>query len=226
MISKNRRVTTILVTGCFLFSFALRTSAQSSDVAQLNRVVDRIEARYGNMRGLAAEFEQIYSAPGVSSRRETGRVFLARPHRMRWEYDPKPGKLFIVNERDVWLYVPADREATHADIRSVSDWRFPLLFLLGSTNLRREFNSIEFAGNEQGVSDAQTLRLLPRRNGTDVKELFLIATSDGRILKIKLVDEGGGVSEVSLRNTRENYIPPAAAFDFQPPPGVTLRTQR
>ena len=64
------------------------------------------------MRGLAAEFEQTYTVPGVRGRSERGRLVLQRPRRMRWEYDPKPGKLFIVNGREVWLYIPADREAT------------------------------------------------------------------------------------------------------------------
>jgi outer membrane lipoprotein carrier protein len=123
----------------FCLTFAFPANAQRSE---LDSLINNIEARYGRMRGLAAEFEQRYSAPGVRERRERGRLVLQRPRRMRWEYDPKPGKLFIVNGRDVWFYVPADREATRADLSNVSDARFPFLFLLGQTNLRREFRSV------------------------------------------------------------------------------------
>lgn len=191
---------------------------------ELDDLIRRIEARYGGMRGLAAEFEQVYSLPGGHERREGGRLVLQRPRRMRWEYDPKPGKLFIVNGRDVWFYVPADREATHADLNNVSDARFPFLFLLGQTNLRREFGSITLAGNGS-QSETRVLRLVPRGQSTGLREIFLETYTDGRILKVRLVEESGAVSEVTLTNVRENFIAPADAFTFQPPPGVTVRRQ-
>jgi outer membrane lipoprotein carrier protein len=205
-------------------------SAQESlpdDNARLtSQLIERIEARYGRMRGLAAEFEQRYSAPGRErERRERGRLVLQRPRRMRWEYDPKPGKLFIVNGRDVWLYIPADREATHADLNSVSDARFPFLFLLGQTNLRREFRSITLVeSNAQG--ETRTLQLVPRNSSAGLREIFLEVYPDGRMMKVTLVENGGAMSEVTLSNVRENFVAPPEAFEFRPPPGVTVRRQK
>jgi len=189
-----------------------------------DQLIRRIEARYGRMRGLAAEFEQTYSAPGVRERRERGRLVLQRPRRMRWEYDPKPGKLFIVNGRDVWLYLPADREATHADVNNVSDSRFPFLFLLGQTNLRREFSSITVVG-DGAQAGTKLLRLVPRNGSTGLREIFLEVFADGRIARVKMLDESGAISDVALTNVRENFIAPAEAFEFHPPPGVTIRRQ-
>jgi outer membrane lipoprotein carrier protein len=189
---------------------------------ELESLIVKLEARYGRMRGLAAEFEQTYSAPGVRARRERGRLVLQRPRRMRWEYDPKPGKLFIVNGRDVWLYVAADREATHADLNDVSDARFPFLFLLGRTNLKRDFRSITLAA---GDAETRTLRLVPRA-ASGLSEIFLEVYPDGRIIKVRLVDTAGAVSEVALTNVRENFIAPPDAFEFRPPPGVTVRRQK
>jgi outer membrane lipoprotein carrier protein len=189
---------------------------------ELESLIVKLEARYGRMRGLAAEFEQTYSAPGVRARRERGRLVLQRPRRMRWEYDPKPGKLFVVNGRDVWLYVAADREATHADLNDVSDARFPFLFLLGQTNLKRDFRSITLAASD---AETRTLRLVPRA-ASGLSEIFLEVYPDGRIIKVRLVDTAGAVSEVALTNVRENFIAPAEAFEFRPPPGVTVRRQK
>jgi outer membrane lipoprotein carrier protein len=173
------------------------------------------------MRGLAAEFEQVYTGASGRVRRERGRLFLARPRKMRWEYAEK---LFIVNGRDVWLYAVADREATHADTGGVSDERFPFLFLLGQTNLRRSFRSIAISESDSST-DARTLRLIPRQRTGDLQELFLEVTTDGRILKVKMLDALGSTSEILLRNVRENYVAPADAFQFTPPPGVTVRRQ-
>jgi len=177
------------------------------------------------MRGLAAEFEQTYNAPGTRERHERGRLVLQRPRLMRWEYDPEPGKLFIVNGRDVWFYIPADREAIHADVNNVSDARFPFLFLLGQTNLRREFRSITLVETSE-QSETRTLRLVPRNASSGLREIFLEVYPDGRIMKVKMLDEAGATSEVVLTNVRENFMAPADAFEFRPPPGVTVRTQR
>jgi outer membrane lipoprotein carrier protein len=205
-----------------LIPFVIPSPPQRSE---LDALVSSIEARYGRMRGLAAEFEQRYSAPGTRERRERGRLVLQRPRRMRWEYDPKPGKLFIVNGRDVWLYIPADREATHADLNSVSDARFPFLFLLGQTNLRREFRSITLM-ESNAQAETRTLRLVPRNSSSGLREIFLEVSSDGRIMKATLLDNAGATSEVALSNVRENFIAPADAFEFRPPPGVTVRKQK
>lgn len=218
----------LLLPGPFI-ARPLTRSPSSSNVqsqrGELDELIGRIEARYGPMRGLAAEFEQTYVGAGSRVRRETGRLFLQRPRMMRWEYDPKPGKLFIVNGREVWFYVPADREATHADAQKVSDARFPFLFLLGNTRLRRLFRSISLA--EQPSSSARpgtrTLRLIPRTNASGLREVFLEVFTDGSVSRIRITDEAGAVSEVSLSNVRENYVAPEDAFQFRPPPGVTIR---
>ncbi|MBD0325193.1 MAG: outer membrane lipoprotein carrier protein LolA, partial [Pyrinomonadaceae bacterium] len=46
------------------------------------------------------------------------------------------------------------------------------------------------------------------------------------ISKVRLIDEAGASSEVTLTNVRENFIAPADAFEFRPPPGVTVRRQK
>jgi outer membrane lipoprotein carrier protein len=205
-------------------SLSARISTNSAD--ELATLIARIEARYGPMRGLAADFEQSYSSPGVREKRERGRLFLQRPKRMRWEYEPKPGKLFIVNNRDVWLYVPADGEAVRADAAKVSDARFPFLFLLGQKNLRSQFSRFGFASGDAGAaSGVRTLSLIPKQTSAGIREISLEVTNEGQILKVRIAEESGGVSEVWLKNVRENYIAPAEAFEFRPPAGVNVRRQ-
>jgi outer membrane lipoprotein carrier protein len=223
----RRKPLSLILANCFclyffLFPFYFCLAASESE---LDLLIRRIESRYGRMRGLAAEFEQTYSVPGARERRERGRLFLQRPRRMRWEYDPKPGKLFIVNGRDVWFYVPADREAIHAETSAVTDARFPFLFLLGQLNLRRQFRSVEMV-EQNSTSDTRLLRLTPRSNAYGLREILLEVFTDGRISKVRLIEESGATSEVTLTNVRENTLVPADAFEFHPPPGVTVRRQK
>jgi outer membrane lipoprotein carrier protein len=208
-------------------AFAAASPADSSSSqSEAERLINLLESRYGRMRGLAAEFEQTYRAPGARERSERGRLFLQRPRRMRWEYDPKPGKLFIVNGREVWFYVPADREAIHADASSVSDSRFPFLFLLGQTNLRRQFRSITLVNGQGWFAQTRELQLIPRGAAGGLREIYLEVFNDGRISKVRLKDDAGAISEVTLTNVHENFVAPPEAFEFQPPPGVTVRKQK
>ena len=105
---------------------------------------------------------------------------------------------------------------------SVSDERFPFLFLLGATNLRKLFRSISLV-EQSGAQEARTLRLVPRDKVAGLREVFLEVFNDGRISRIRILDEGGATSEVTLMNVHENFIAPAEAFLFRPPPGVTVR---
>src|SRR2546421_12095310 len=95
------------VVSWLLFFLLVSTGASNAQSAKgdgnADQLIRQIESRYGRMRGLAAEFEQAYNAPGTYERRERGRLILQRPRLMRWEYDPKPGKLFIVKGREVWF---------------------------------------------------------------------------------------------------------------------------
>jgi outer membrane lipoprotein carrier protein len=209
----------------FPFSPFILSPCAYAQTGELDQLIRRVESRYGRMRSLAAEFEQTYTQPGGRTRRERGRLFLQRPRRMRWEYDPKPGKLFIVNGADVWLYVPADREAVHAKTNAVSDPRFPFLFLLGQTNLRRDFRSVELA-DQQSAPDVRVLRLTPRSNAYGLREILLEVFTDGRVSKVSLREDSGAVSEIALTNVRENAPVPAEAFVFTPPPGVSVRRQK
>src|SRR5918911_213600 len=202
----------------FIFMHAFGSPAQAQKFqsrdtkGNLDSLIGRIESRYGRMRGLAADFEQVYRSRGVRERRERGRLFLQRPRRMRWEYDPKPGKLFIVNGRDVWFYLPADREATHASTNHVSDARFPFLFLLGQTNLRRIFRSITLVEGASAPEGARLLRLIPKENAGGLSEVSLTVFADGQVSKLSFTDEAGATSEVTLTNVRENFIAPVEAF--------------
>jgi len=132
----------------------------------------------------------------------------------------------VVNDREVWFYSPADREATRADAARISDARFPFLFLLGQKNLRRQFRTIEFASLDAGPSGStRILRVIPRSTNTGIREILLEVTNEGQIRKVRQIDEANATTEITLKNVQENNVAPAEAFQFHPPPGVNVRRQ-
>ncbi|MDE3109447.1 MAG: outer membrane lipoprotein carrier protein LolA, partial [Acidobacteriota bacterium] len=94
-----------------------------------------IEARYRAARTLQAYFYEHYSDGSGGVAAESGTVYFSRPGRMRWDYDAPEKKLFLVDGKNAWLYVPADRTASRAALKESSDWRTPLALLVGKANL-------------------------------------------------------------------------------------------
>src|ERR1700685_1640792 len=102
-----------------------------------------LEARDQHARTLQAAFYERYSDGNGGASAESGTVYFSRPGRMRWEYESPEEKLFIVDGTNVWFYVPADHTASRAKITESSDWRTPLAFLTGKTNLQRLCRTID-----------------------------------------------------------------------------------
>ena len=94
-----------------------------------NSVRHALEARYQHARTLKAEFFERYSDGSGGVAAESGVVYFSRPGRMRWEYESPEPKLFLVDGKNAWFYVPADHTASRAKIRESSDWRTPLALL-------------------------------------------------------------------------------------------------
>ena len=62
--------------------------------------VERVQAYLNSIRTLASRFEQV-SGEGNSA---TGQLWLARPGRMRFEYDPPVPLLLVANGKDIFYY--------------------------------------------------------------------------------------------------------------------------
>ena len=63
----------------------LAVSAFGADL-DLARFLKSVETRYNTVKTLEMDFEQTYIAPNKARRTESGRLFLRKPGRMRWEY--------------------------------------------------------------------------------------------------------------------------------------------
>src|SRR5437773_1250946 len=76
--------------------FLVGLTGQATD-DNINRIVEGLQTRYGNMKGLAADFTQIYHDRSGRELREQGSLLLKRPGKMRWEYHRPEEKYFITD---------------------------------------------------------------------------------------------------------------------------------
>jgi outer membrane lipoprotein carrier protein len=199
--------------------------AGSYQAGELNALIDGIQAKYSRMRGLEAEFVQIYYGRDGRTIRETGRLLLKRPGKARWEYTSPERKLFVSDGKNIYFYVAGDRLATRAPIKASVDPQIPFLFLLGRANIRQEFSRIELTSSEQPVTAGnRVLRLFPRRAPDEFKQLLVeVSPETFEVRRLVIFERSGARMDFLLSGVRENYVAPDTEFQFTPPPGVTVK---
>lgn len=199
-----------------------------------NSIVRQLEARYHRASTLKATFFEQYSDGKGGGTAESGTVYFSKPGRMRWEYESPEQKLFIVDGTNVWFYIPADRTASRAKIGQSSDWRTPLAFLTGKSNLGRLCSAIEIVEPKPGgdpredpskVGDT-VLRCIPRVKtgdaGEEIRDVLLEADPDARLVRIVVQQPGNLTTEFRFDRWEENLPLAETQFHFVPPAGVAV----
>jgi len=206
-------------------------------------VARAMEGHYRRIKTMEAIFLEKYTSGGAGIRVESGKVYFSRPGRMRWDYDSPEAKMFLVDGKNVWYYVPADHTASRTAIKKSSDWRTPLALLTGKVNLERLCGSLKLAGgvnpstNGSAKSSAQVndpearateagnsvLVCKPRKEDRDsFSEVLFEVNPRNQLVRVAIRQAGDIETEFRFGNWRENVPIAEAKFHFEPPLGVAI----
>ncbi|MHB8411712.1 MAG: LolA family protein [Candidatus Acidiferrales bacterium] len=221
--------------------FALPVPKTHPQTAQA--VARAMEGHYRRIKTMEAIFLEKYTSGGAGIRVESGKVYFSRPGRMRWDYDSPEAKMFLVDGKNVWYYVPADHTASRTAIKKSSDWRTPLALLTGKVNLERLCGSLKLAGganpsaNPSTKSSAQSndpearatepgnsvLVCKPRKEDRDTfSEVLFEVNSRNQLVRVAIRQAGDIETEFRFGNWRENLGIDESKFHFEPPVGVAI----
>ena len=219
-----------------LFAVTIPTSVSGADNAR--EVARALEARYRGARTLKAFFYEKYSDGSGGVAGESGTVYFSRPGRMRWEYTSPEKKLFLVDGKQVWFYVPADRTASRAKLKESSDWRTPLALLVGKAKLSDLCANLQLVGpggkyaSAAGFAPAagdDVLRCVPRgepdKNGNAEQVVYLETDSQAQLVRVVIQQPGNAVTDFRFGDWKENIPVAEDKFHFVPPAGVSVVDQ-
>ena len=210
---------------CFAIWVGFASVVLAKPAADVHATAIAVDERYNHLHSLQAEFTEIYRGSGTE-RTESGTLWLKKsgqkkPGKMRWEYRSPTEKLFVSDGRDVWFYVPGDRQARKMAARKLDDLRSPLAFLLGKTKLEKELRGLSWAPDVSPLTAGDVvLRGVPQWWADRVGELLLEITPDYRIARIVIGQVDGAVTEYRLQEEKDNLQVPDERFQFAPPEGV------
>lgn len=186
----------------------------------------QVDERYNNLQTLQADFTEIYQGSGTE-RTESGKLWLKKPGKMRWEYRSPEEKLFVADGRNGWLYLPAQRQVRKSAMKSFEDIRSPLAFLLGKTKLEKELADLSFAPDVQvWHQDDVILRGIPRGLDDRIHQVLLEITPEHEIARILIYGTDESVTEYRFNNQVENVPVSNAQFRFIPAEGTEVIEDR
>ena len=145
-----------------------------------------------------------------------GRLWIARPGRFRWDYDPPFAQQIVADGVRIWIYDIELEQVTVRDQRSMLEGT-PASLLAGRGDLGTDY-VIQDLGQQGSVV---WVSLQPKASNGGFAEVQLGFQNDTLRL-IQLLDHLDQITRIVLSHVEENPQIPADQFHFTVPVGVDL----
>jgi len=195
---------------------------------EVQEVVKQIQARYEKTKDLQADFTQKtriegFERPVTSS----GRVYIKKPGRLRWDYLEPANEEIYVNHDDVKVYVPEHKQVLIGKLTQMAASKAPLELLQGAAKLSESFEVEPTPGKERGLGGIRRIALLPKAKDQEstrslqriVVEVF---PKTYFIRTVSLHEISGNVATFEFSGLKPNVGLGPELFDFKAPPDVEI----
>lgn len=180
----------------------------------------RLDNFLSGLHTLQADFRQIsHDEQGGDSRFASGKFYLSRPGRFRWNYEDPNKQYILADSRSVWLVEEDLEQVTRRSQKSALKGT-PAQLLAGSGDLDDEFK-VQELGTRLGVS---WLELMPKDEDGQFTRITLGFRED-YLASLEMIDKFGQVTRFSFTNTQRNPQLDQDLFRFIPPPGYDILDQ-
>jgi outer membrane lipoprotein-sorting protein len=184
-------------------SFASAAPVGAPLTAQDTLELQRLAAYLNGIRTMTADFQQTASNGAIS----TGRLWISRPGRMRFEYNPPDPIVLLADATSVYYWDKQLNQVSKYDLRDTPAWFFlrdPISF--GSDVTVTEFQAV---GNLARVTVVETAH-------PDQGSLTLIFTENPLALRQWIVvDQQGKTTTVSLSGLQFGMALDPRLFQYQ-----------
>lgn len=182
-----------------------------------HELAQRVDHYYNALRSLRVGFTETYQGMG-QDRTESGTLVLRKPSKMRWDYAQPTGKVFILDGKYAWFYSPGDAQAERLPATQLDDLRSPLRFLLGHTQLEKEFEHLTLSSAGSGFQ----LSGIPKGMEKRVSDITFGVDLNGVIRSITITEADGVRTAFTFHDNQPNASAPNEEFVFHAPQGVPV----
>ena len=228
----------LIVIGCLFAVFPLSLGegkgegltavAQARGSDDLEALVTRVDARYAQIKDFQADFVQETRIQGFDTPlRSSGRVYLKKPGRLRWDYMEPSVEHIYVHQDQLSVYVPAHNQVLKGSLTMMVSTKAPLRLLQGVGKLAEHFSVEPTGDGETGEGGLPLLTLIPKpvpgsASSSLVKVVSEIQPRTYLIQSLALHEKNGNVSTFRFSNFKVNKGLDDTVLILNPPEGVVI----
>jgi outer membrane lipoprotein carrier protein len=184
--------------------------------------VARFQEWLDGTRDLQGKFEQTMVSGALGTGlSESGRFWLERPGRMRWDYLKPERKVALLDDGKTSLYLAEEQEIILGRLDDASELLPELL--TGEGRIAERFRTTVVATPEGEGNGAYRLRLVPLGEAEPFEEVLLVLRPPQLAIEAaEVLDEAGNLMSYRFSALRRNRGLDDGLFRFDPPPGTSV----
>jgi outer membrane lipoprotein carrier protein len=191
-------------------------------------IVKHIQARYEKTKDLQADFVQKTKIEGFERPvTSSGKVYIKKPGRLRWEYLEPANEQIYVTHDDVKVYVPEHKQVLIGKLTQMAASQAPLELLQGVGKLEESFEIQPTVGKERGVGGIRLITLFPKPNEQEstrnLQKIIVEVFPKTYFLRtVSLYEISGNVATFEFSDLKPNMGLTNEVFDFKIPSDVEV----
>lgn len=219
-----------ILVGVLYATVAWGGAASDGDKAwqEARDVVKQIQARYEKTKDLQADFVQTTKIEGFERPvTSSGRVYIKKPGRLRWDYlDPATEQIYVMRD-DVKVYVPEHKQVLVGKLTQMAASNAPLELLQGAGKLDESFDIQPTTGKERGTGGIRLITLIPKdkehESTRNLQRIVVEVFPKTYFLRtVSLHEISGNVATFEFSALKPNQGLGNEVFDFKAPPDVEV----
>jgi outer membrane lipoprotein carrier protein len=220
----------VVFCGLLLLTAALAAGDEDNEKAlkEVREVVKQLQARYEKTKDLQAAFTQKTTIEGFGRPiTSSGKVYIKKPGRLRWNYlDPSVEDIYV-NRDDVKVYVPEHKQVLVGKLTQMAASKAPLELLLGAAKLEESFDIEPTPGKGRGAGGIRLLTLLPKSQEGEARRSLQrieleVFPKTYFIRTVTLYEMNGNVASFEFSSPQSNMGLGDALFDLKLPADVDV----
>ncbi|RKX61599.1 MAG: hypothetical protein DRP34_05510, partial [Thermodesulfobacteriota bacterium] len=195
--------------------WVLVSSSKPLNAQTIDEVLNKIQYFYENTKSIKADFIQETVFLDKSKEIRTGKVWIKKPGKFRWEYQIPEKFLIISDGFQIFVYYPEEKEVLIYPSGKVISSQLALGFMSGRGNIKKDLKLESFKIlNEKEWK----ISFLPVSKDTYIEKIVLTVNLDtGEVKEFYFINTSGEKVRIIFKNLEYNLDLKNNIFTFIPP---------
>ena len=195
--------------------WVLVSSSKPLNAQTIDEVLNKIQYFYENTKSIKADFIQETGFLDKSKEIRTGKVWIKKPGKFRWEYQIPEKFLIISDGFQIFIYYPEEKEVLIYPSGKVISSQLALGFMSGRGNIKKDLKLESFKIlNEKEWK----ISFFPVSKDTYIEKIVLTVNLDtGEVKEFYFINTSGEKVRIIFKNLEYNLDLKNNIFTFIPP---------